>query len=57
MNITLYTKPACVQCSATKRAFDLAGIDYRLIDITEVPEAREYMMALGYLQAPVSSAA
>lgn len=53
MNITLYTKPACVQCTATKRAFDKSGIDYRLIDITEVPEAREYVMALGYLQAPV----
>jgi glutaredoxin-like protein NrdH len=23
-NITVYTKPACVQCSATKKAFDKA---------------------------------
>ena len=25
MNITVYTKPACVQCNATYRALDKAG--------------------------------
>ncbi len=28
MNITVYTKPACVQCTATYRALDKAGIEY-----------------------------
>ncbi|SKH86722.1 glutaredoxin-like protein NrdH [Mycobacteroides abscessus] len=51
--VTVYTKPECVQCSATYKALDKAGIEYQVIDITEVPEAREYVMALGYLQAPV----
>ena len=51
--ITVYTKPSCVQCNATFRALDRAGIDYTKIDITEHPEARDYVLALGYLQAPV----
>ncbi|MEH6796677.1 MAG: glutaredoxin-like protein NrdH [Rhodococcus sp. (in: high G+C Gram-positive bacteria)] len=53
MAITVYTKPACVQCNATYRAFDKAGIEYDAIDITENAQARDYVMSLGYLQAPV----
>ena len=53
MTITVYTKPACVQCNATYKALDKAGLEYRVVDITEDPEARDYVMALGYLQAPV----
>jgi glutaredoxin-like protein NrdH len=47
--ITVYTKPACVQCNAVFRALDKAGIKYRKVDISTDPEAREYVMALGYL--------
>ena len=53
MAITVYTKPACVQCNATYRALDKAGIEYAVIDITENAQARDYVMSLGYLQAPV----
>lgn len=53
MAITLYTKPACMQCNATKKALDRAGLDYETIDISLDDEARDYVMALGYLQAPV----
>ncbi|MGG7104615.1 MULTISPECIES: redoxin NrdH [Rhodococcus] len=53
MSVTVYTKPACVQCNATYRALDRAGIDYNIIDITEDAQARDYVMSLGYLQAPV----
>lgn len=53
MAITVYTKPACVQCNATYRALDKAGIEYDVIDITENAQARDYVMSLGYLQAPV----
>lgn len=51
--ITVYTKPACVQCTATKRAMDKAGLDYEMVDISLDDEARDYVMALGHLQAPV----
>ena len=37
MTVTIYTKPACMQCNATHRAFDKAGIDYTTVDITEDP--------------------
>lgn len=53
MSITVYTKPACVQCNATYKALEKAGLEYDLIDISEDAEARDYVMALGYLQAPV----
>ncbi len=51
--ITVYTKPACVQCNATYKALDKHGVAYDVVDITANPEARDYVMALGYLQAPV----
>lgn len=51
--VTVYTKPACVQCRATYRALDNKRIAYRTVDITVDAEAREYVMALGYQQAPV----
>lgn len=51
--ITVYTKPACVQCTATKRALDKAGLEYDMVDISMDDEARDYVMALGHLQAPV----
>lgn len=53
MTITVYTKPACVQCNATYRALDKAGIAYDVVDISQDPQARDYVMSLGYLQAPV----
>ena len=56
MSITVYTKPACVQCNATKKALDRAGLEYDLGDISADDEARDYVMALGYVQAPVVEA-
>lgn len=52
-NVTVYTKPACVQCTATFKALDKEGIAYEKVDISLHPEARDYVVALGYLQAPV----
>ncbi len=51
-SITVYTKPACVQCNATYKALDKQGLSYEVVDISQDPEARDYVMALGYLQAP-----
>ena len=56
MSITVYTKPACVQCNATKKALDRAGLDDSLVDLSVDDEARDYVMALGYVQAPVVEA-
>lgn len=52
-SITVYSKPACVQCNATCRALDKKGITYRKVDLTQDAEALERIRTLGYLQAPV----
>ncbi len=51
--ITIYTKPACPQCAATLRTLDRCGEPYRAVDITTDPDARDFVLALGYLSAPV----
>ncbi|MCY0903863.1 glutaredoxin-like protein NrdH [Arthrobacter sp. H14-L1] len=53
MTVTVYTKPACVQCNATYRALDKKGITYQSVDISQDPDALERLRALGYMQAPV----
>ncbi|MGO1200054.1 MAG: glutaredoxin-like protein NrdH [Dermabacteraceae bacterium] len=51
--VTVYSKPLCVQCDATKRALTKAGIDYDVVDVTEDAEGLTKIKALGYVQAPV----
>lgn len=53
MTITVYTKPACVQCNMTYRALDKLGLSYQSIDITQDADALEMIKGLGYMQAPV----
>lgn len=52
MSITVYSKPACNQCDATKRAFDRAGIEIDVVDMTADAEAFEKVKASGALAAP-----
>lgn len=54
--VTVYTKPACVQCNATYRALDKKGISYKSVDITQDENALAELKALGYQQAPVVTA-
>lgn len=53
MAITIYSKPACVQCTATYRALDQRGIAYDVIDISEDAESLTMVRDLGYVQVPV----
>ena len=53
MSITVYSKPACVQCDATYRALDKRGLDYTIVDISQDAEALDMVRSLGYMQAPV----
>ncbi|WP_029875663.1 glutaredoxin-like protein NrdH [Rhizobium leguminosarum] len=53
MTITVYSKPACVQCTATYRALDRLGVDYDIVDISQDAEALDRVRNLGYMQAPV----
>ena len=51
--ITLYSKPGCVQCTSSYRALDSAGIEYTVLDVTEVPNAEARVRELGYQALPV----
>jgi glutaredoxin-like protein NrdH len=53
MSVTVYSKPACVQCTATYRALDRLGVDYQIIDISEDAEALDRVRGMGYMQVPV----
>ena len=52
MSITVYSKPACNQCDATKRAFDRVGLEISVIDMTQDLEAFEKVKAAGAQAAP-----
>lgn len=52
--VTVYSKPACVQCTATKKKLEAKGIRYVEYDVTESAAALEYVTEeLGYSAAPV----
>jgi Glutaredoxin-like protein NrdH len=53
VTVTVFSKPACVQCNATYRRLDAEGIEYEITNLAEDPAALERMKELGYLQAPV----
>lgn len=52
--VTVYSKPQCVQCDATKKRLTKFGVAFTEVDITEDAGALEYVTdELGYMQAPV----
>lgn len=52
--VTVYSKPACIQCTMTYRALDKAGVTYTVVDVTESAAALEYVSEeLGYSAAPI----
>ncbi len=53
MAIKVYSKPSCVQCTATYRALDKHGLEYEVVDLSLDEVALAEVMALGYQQAPV----
>ena len=53
MKVTLYTRPSCVACKATKRWLKKNGVNYATVDVSIDDEARDYVLSLGYTSAPV----
>ena len=51
--VTVYTKPSCVQCDATKRMMDKLNIKYSTVDITVDTEAFDMIVSKGFKAAPV----
>ena len=55
-DITVWTKPACVQCTAVKRRLTAAGVPFTERDLTADENASdlEYFQKLGYRSAPIT---
>jgi len=51
--VTVYTKPSCVQCDATKRMMDKLKIEYETVDISIDQEAFDMIISKGFKAAPV----
>jgi len=51
--ITVYSKPNCSQCTATKLYLDRLGANYTTVDVSVDQEGLALVRNLGYLQAPV----
>ena len=51
--ITVYSKPNCVQCEATKRHLAKLDLSFDVVDITEDLEAYDKVTGLGFKAAPV----
>jgi glutaredoxin-like protein NrdH len=51
--VTVYTKPNCVQCNATKNYLDAKGVEYNTVDITKDPDALDTLIENGFKAAPV----
>jgi glutaredoxin-like protein NrdH len=56
MTVTVYTKPACVQCDATKRTLDKLGVPYEAIDVTTNQDAFDMLVEKGFKAMPVVNA-
>lgn len=51
--ITVYGKPNCQGCAATKRQLDAAEVPYTYLDVTTDDSAADAVRALNYRQLPV----
>lgn len=51
--IQVYSKPNCVQCTATYKFLDRLNLEYEKIDITQDPVALKRITDMGFKQAPV----
>lgn len=53
MTVTVFTKPACQQCNATKKHLTKLGVPFTAVDVTTDPDAKDEVTALGYSALPV----
>ena len=50
-SVTVYTVPNCLDCGAVKHLLDRAGIPYREVDISRIPESRDALELLSGLRS------
>lgn len=51
--VILWSKPGCVQCTATERTLTDRGLDFTVLNLNEHPAAIDAIRAAGRTQAPV----
>ncbi|MEE8736973.1 glutaredoxin-like protein NrdH [Bifidobacterium subtile] len=51
--VTVYTKPDCVQCDATKRTLNKYEIPFTEIDLTADMDVLDRLKAAGWMRAPI----
>lgn len=51
--ITMYTRPGCGPCVATKRHLEKVGLEHTTINTAQDSEARDYLIARGFRESPV----
>ncbi|CDZ92272.1 glutaredoxin family protein [Rhodococcus ruber] len=56
VQITVYSKPDCQQCTATARVLTKAAVLFEYIDVTKDPVAYARVQELGYTGVPVVEA-
>lgn len=50
--VTLYSKPNCPKCMATRRDLDKLEVKYKYVDVSEDFQAYTYLKSLGVLSMP-----
>ena len=55
MTVTVFTKPHCPQCDATKRQLTKLGVPFETVDLTQNPSTLEQLQAAGFQPARWSS--
>lgn len=56
MSVTVFTRPGCVQCTATIRAFEKNNVEVAVVDIDKDPKGEETVRGLNYRGLPVVTA-
>lgn len=51
--VTVFTKPHCPQCEATKRQLNRQGVEFEVVDLSENPTILSQLQESGFRQAPV----
>lgn len=51
--VTVYTKPTCGPCRATKGALKMKGIEFEEVDVTQNDEALAKIIEWGFVESPV----
>lgn len=56
MKVTVYSKPNCVACDATKRYLTDKGIEFDVVDVMADEQASQHVKDLGAQGMPVITA-